>query len=317
MKKTILVTGGAGFIGSNIVEALVKKNHRVVVLDDFSTGFMSHLKPFLSKLKLVRGDIRDPHIVHRAMKGVEIVIHQAAIRSVPKSVDNPFLSHSVNATGTLILLHEAMRQKIKRFVYASSSSAYGDVENFPQKEGDPVKPLSPYGASKLVGEHYCYCYFQNCGLKTVALRYFNVYGPRQNPESKYSAVVPAFIDKIKKGHSPTIDGTGKQSRDFTFVKDVVAANLRAAFGHQRAAGQVFNIAGGKDYSVLDTLRILSGELGAKPEPRFGPKRKGDADRTCADITKARSLLGWKPRVSFPQGLKETVRWFSGNLVKIS
>jgi len=308
-KKSILVTGGAGFIGSNIVEELVRLKKPVVVLDDFSSGLKENIKPFLSKIKLIRGDIRNPRAVNKAMKGIGIVIHQAAIRSVPKSVDNPFLSHEVNTSGTLVLLDAAVRYGVKRFVYASSSAAYGDVTKFPQHESDGVKPLSPYGASKLCAEHYCHCYHENFGLETVALRYFNVYGPRQNPESLYSAVVPAFIDNVRKGESPKIDGTGKQSRDFTYVKDVARANLRAAFSGSQVAGRTFNIASGHDYSVLKILQVISNYLNAKPKRIHGPRRKGDAMRTFANISAARKWLGWRPLVSLDRGLKETVQWF--------
>jgi len=309
MPKTVLVTGGAGFIGSNIVGALVRTKRKIAVLDDFSTGFKHNLAAFGKRITIVRGDIRDITAVNRVMKGVDTVIHQAAIRSVPKSVDNPLLSHEVNASGTLVLLHAAVKHRVRRFVYASSSSVYGDVKHFPQKESDPLLPLSPYGASKLAAENYCYCFYNNHGLRTVSLRYFNVYGPRQNPESLYSAVVPAFIDKIRQGKPPVVDGSGRQSRDFTYVGDVVAANLRAAFGPASLGGKVFNIASGHDYSVLDILNVIAKNMGVRPRCVFGPPRRGDARRTFADISAARRKLGWKPRVDLNKGLRETVLWF--------
>ncbi|MBF0253888.1 MAG: NAD-dependent epimerase/dehydratase family protein [Candidatus Omnitrophica bacterium] len=309
MKDRILVTGGAGFIGSNIVESLVKLGKRVAVLDDFSSGQMEHIRPFLKHIRLCRGDIRSPKDVKTAMKDCSIVIHQAAIRSVPKSVDKPLLSHDVNTTGTLVLLNEAVRRGVKRFVYASSSSAYGDVRKFPQKETDPLRPLSPYGVSKLCAENYCYTYFDNHGLKTVSLRYFNVYGPRQNPESLYSAVVPAFIDQIRRGKVPVIDGTGKQSRDFTYVGDVVRANLLAALGPGSLGGSVFNIAAGSDYSVNTILSLIAKHMGVRVKPAHGPARRGDAMRTYADISAAKTKLKWMPKMPLDEGLKETVRWF--------
>jgi UDP-glucose 4-epimerase len=309
VKRKILVTGGAGFIGSNIAEELVKKGKSVVVLDDLSTGFLSHLKSVKKDIHFIKGDIRNPSTVKKALKRVDIVIHQAAIRSVPKSVDDPFLSNSVNVTGTLVLLDQSLRQGVRRFVCASSSSVYGDVHKFPQTESDKLHPLSPYGASKLVGEHYCSCYFHNFGLQTVSLRYFNVYGPHQNPESKYSAVVPAFISCLRNGKKPVIDGTGKQSRDFTYVKDVVSANLRSAFASSRVAGETFNVAGGKEVSVLQILRDLAKIMRVRAQLRFGPSRKGDAMRTYASISKAQRLLGWKPQFTLDQGLKRTVAWF--------
>lgn len=313
MKKShVLVTGGAGCIGSNIVEELVRRGKRITVLDNYSAGPTQNLKPFMKKITLVRGDIRDAKAVDRVMKNVAVVIHQAAIRSVPKSVNDPLLSHETNSTGTLILLNAAIKHGVKRFVYASSSSVYGGVAKFPQSENDSLSPMSPYGVSKLCGENYCHAYHAIYGLHTVALRYFNVYGPRQNPESLYSLVVPAFIDKIRRGERPVIDGTGKQSRDFTYVKDVVQANLLAAFEAPRAAGKSFNIAGGKDTSILDILNLIARHMGRKTNPIFGPRRKGDPMRTYADISAARRDLGWRPLTPLNDGIRETVQWFEAN-----
>lgn len=312
MKKQTLVTGGAGCIGSNIVEELIRRGKPVTVIDNFSAGLMRNLKPFAGKIRLVRGDIRNAKDVDRAMKGADVVIHQAAIRSVPKSVNNPLLSHEANTTGTLTLLNAAIKHGVKRFVYASSSSVYGGAQAFPQKESASLRPMSPYGVSKLCGENYCHAFHAIYGLHTVALRYFNVYGPRQNPESLYSLVVPAFIDKIRRGERPVIDGTGKQSRDFTYVKDVVRANLLAAFEAPRAGGKSFNIAGGKDTSILDILNMIAKHMGRKANPVFGPRRKGDPMRTYADISAAKRDLGWKPLTGLDEGLRETIQWFEAN-----
>jgi nucleoside-diphosphate-sugar epimerase len=218
----------------------------------------------------------------------------------------------VNTGGTLNLLDAAVKHGITRFVYASSSSAYGDVTKFPQSEDDTLKPLSPYGVSKLCAENYCLSYNEVHGLPTVSLRYFNVYGPRQNPESLYSAVVPAFIDKVRKGQRPVIDGTGKQSRDFTYVKDVARANVRGAFAGKEAAGKAYNIASGHDYSVNEILNLICKYLKTKPNPIHGPKRRGDAMRTYASISLAKRYLGWTPQVNLQQGLKNTVQWFEKN-----
>jgi len=308
-KKRIVVTGGAGFIGSSIVDELVRRGHAVTVLDDLSTGFVSNLRAVKSRFRFVRGDIREPKAVRRVLKGAEIVIHQAAIRSVPKSLDDPLLSHSVNATGTLVLLQESLRAGVKRFVYASTSAVYGNIKTFPQVETMPTKPISPYGVSKLAGENYCHAFWNNFGLSTVALRYFNVYGPRQNPESKYSAVVPAFIERIQSGMTPRVDGSGRQTRDFFFISDVVEANILAAFAGPRASGEAFNIAGGREHSVLDIVRGISKHLGHPVQPAFGPARKGDPVRSSADIRKAAKILGYKPSVSLDAGLRRTVEWF--------
>lgn len=307
-RKSVVVTGGAGFIGSNTVEALLKKRCRVTVLDNLSTAYLENLKPFLSKIRFVRGDIRDRRAVKSALKGADRVIHLAAIRSVADSVEDPMLCHDVDATGTLTLLDESVKARIKRFVYASSSAVYGDKVRLPQSEDDLTRPESPYGAAKLAGELYSINFFLNEGLPTVSLRYFNVYGPRQNPESRYSAVVPAFIEKLRKGKRCVIDGTGRQARDFVYVDDVARANVQACFGSSASAGKVFNIGCGKAYSVMETFRILSRTVG-QGSFRYGPKRPGDALKSMANISTARKVLRWKPTVNFLQGLKKTVTWF--------
>lgn len=306
--STYLVTGGAGFIGSNIVEELVARKAKVKVVDSFITGRRENIEPFLGKIKLIKGDIRDLALMERICKGVDYVIHQAAFRSVPKSVENPTLCNDININGTLNVLMAAHKTKVKRVVYASSSSVYGNIVTFPQREEFLPGPLSPYGVSKLAGEHYCKVFTETFGLETVSLRYFNVFGPRQNPESKYSAVIPAFISKMVDDQRPTVDGDGKQSRDFTFVKNVVNANLNAAL-KKGAAGQIINVGCGESYSVLDIIKVLNKYMGKDIKPIFGPVRKGDARKTRADIRKLKTILGVKELVNFEEGLKKTLEWF--------
>lgn len=305
---TYLVTGGAGFIGSNIVEELVRRGKTVRVLDNFSTGKKENLAPFLDRIELVTGDIRDTKAARRAMNGVTYVIHQAALRSVAKSVDDPFTTNDVNVAGTLNLLMAAKEAGVKRFVYASSSSAYGDARRFPQRETDLPVPISPYGVSKLAAEQYCVTFAKTFGLETVSLRYFNVFGPRQNPESKYSAVIPIFIARMMRGEQPAVDWDGKQSRDFTYVANVVAANL-AACTAPKISGEVFNVACGTTTSVLDIIRQLNAILKTRITPDYAPKRRGDVRKTCADIAKLKRLLKIKKIVPFNEGLQRTVGWF--------
>jgi len=303
-----LVTGGAGFIGSNIVEELVRRKAKVRVLDSFITGKMENLKPFLGKIELVKGDIRDKKALKRALKGIDYVIHQAALRSVPKSVDDPFTTNDINVFGTLNLLMEAKKAGVKRVVYASSSSAYGDVRKFPQKETDLAVPISPYGVSKLAAEHYCITFAKTFGLETVSLRYFNVFGPRQNPESKYSAVVPIFIFNMIKGESPLVEWDGGQARDFTYVGNVVQANLNACVV-PGISGQTFNIACGTSISVMDIVNELNKIFKTNIKPKYAPKRRGDVRTTYADVGKMKKLLKVKNLIQFNEGLKLTVDWF--------
>jgi len=309
-----LVTGGAGFIGSNIVKELVRlkgltqKVDSIRVLDNFITGNRENLKPFLSKIELIEGDIRDKELLGKAMKDIDFVLHLAALRSVAKSVEDPVETHDVNATGTLNLLIAAKEAGVRRFIYSSTCAAYGDAKKFPQKESDEVAPISPYGASKLAGEIYCRVFAKTLGLETVCLRYFNVYGPRQNPESKYSSVVPGFIFDIIKDKTPVIDWDGKQSRDFVFVKDVVQANL-LAIKAKNARSEVFNIGNGRATTIYDILIQIEKALGKKIPPKFGPKRVGDVRKVYSDISKARRILGFKPAFNLEKGLKLTVDWF--------
>ncbi len=303
-----LVTGGCGFIGSNIVEELVKQGKEVRVLDNLSTGFKENIAPFKGKIEFQKGDIRSVNDVRKALKGIDYVIHQAALRSVAKSVEQPVITNDVNVNGTLNVLMQAKDMGIKRVVYASSSSAYGDCDIFPQKETLTPNPISPYAVSKLAAELYCRMFTATMGLETVSLRYFNVFGPRQNPESKYSAVIPAFISVLVKGQACVIDGDGLQSRDFTFVKNVVDANL-AACEAKGAAGKVFNVACGESHSVLDTAEGIKKILGKNIPNQHGPKRAGDVLKTYADISQLKEVLGVSPRVQFYDGLEKTVNWF--------
>ena len=304
-----LVTGGLGFIGSHITAALVRKGRKVRILDNFSTGKLEFVKPYQKHIQIQRGDIRRYRDCEKAMEGVGYVIHQAAFKSVPKSVNSPMLAHEADATGTLNLLEAARQARVKRFVNASSSSVYGDAKHFPSNESDPTKPLSPYGVAKLAAECYAYSYFLNYGLQTVSLRYFNVFGPHQNLDSIYSAVIPAFINHVKSGSSPVIYGTGRQSRDFTYVENVVAANLAAAEA-PGAGGHIFNIAGGRAHSVIDLYRELARILDKTDvKPVFKPKRRSDPMRSFADVSAAKKILKWKVTVGFEEGLKRTVEWF--------
>ncbi len=311
-----LVTGGAGFIGSNIVEKLLERGENVRVLDNFITGskknleFATQYSIHNTQYQLIEGDIRSKSDLKKALKGVDYVIHQAALRSVPKSVDDPFLTNEINVNGTLNLLFQAKKAKVKRLVYASSSSVYGDVKKFPQKETFSCRPISPYGVSKLAAENYCIAFSATFGLETVSLRYFNVFGPRQNPESRYSACIPALISRMLENKSPVIEWDGKQSRDFTFVSNVVDANLRAAVA-KGISGEVFNVACGQNISVLAVAGMINDKLGTDIKPKYAPKRNGDVRKTYADITKMKKMLGLQPKVEFKEGLIKTLKWFRG------
>jgi UDP-N-acetylglucosamine/UDP-N-acetylgalactosamine 4-epimerase len=314
--STYLVTGGAGFIGSNIVEELIRRGETVRVLDSFITGsednlgFINNYPLYAKRYTLIRGDIRSKEDCQKALKGVDYVLHQAALRSVPKSVDDPFLTNDINVNGTLNLLFEAKKAGVKRLVYASSSSCYGDVQSFPQKEEFNPRPISPYGVSKLAAENYCHTFSKTFGLDTVSLRYFNVFGPRQNPESKYSAAIPALLSRMINGKSPIVEWDGKQSRDFTYVGNVVAANLACATAKNILGGEVFNIACGNSVSIIDIVNALNKLLGTDSKPEYAAKRAGDVRKTYADISKISKITG--PGIDFNAGLKLTVEWFTQN-----
>ena len=304
-----LVTGGAGFIGSHIVDALVGNGDKVKVLDDFSSGQMENLSAALNKIGLIKGDIRDKGLVAKAVDGVDYVLHQAALRSVPKSLANPELYNDVNINGTLNILTAARGAKVKRVVIASSSSIYGEIEKLPEREDFLPQLISPYGLSKLAGEYYARIFSRIYGLETVSLRYFNVFGPRQSLENEYAVVIPKFISCILKDDQPPIHGDGRQTRDFTYVANVVHANIKSAVTPGIKC-EVFNIACGKAYSVLDIVKYVNKILGKNISPKLGPIRAGDALHTLADISKAKKLIGFRPEIGFEEGLKKTIEYFS-------
>jgi nucleoside-diphosphate-sugar epimerase len=303
-----LVTGGAGFIGSHIAETLVKKGDKVRVLDDLSTGKMENLAGIAGRFDFVEGDIRDLETCRRAVDGVEMVFHEAALASVVRSVADPLLNDAINVKGTLNMLVAAKEAGVRSFVLASSSAVYGDDPGMPKVEGREGKPLSPYGVSKLVDEKYAQVFHALHGMRAVALRYFNVFGPRQDPASEYSAVIPLFITKMIRGERPTVYGDGMQSRDFIFVGDVVRANLAAAEA-AAAAGEAINVACGVGTTVNGLLAAVNEVLGTKIEAVHAAPRPGDILHSTADMAKARRLMGYEPSLSFLEGLQMTVEWY--------
>lgn len=306
--KKVLVTGGAGFIASHIVTALVERGDQVRVLDNLCTGFRDNLSHVAQDVEFIEGDVADESAVERAMQGIELVFHQAALASVQLSVERPLATHHSCVTGTLNVLHQAVRADVGRLVYAASSSAYGDRPFLAKRESDLPQVLSPYAAAKLAGEMYCEACYHSYGLETVGLRYFNVFGPRQDPASPYSAVIPIFVTAILSGQPPKIFGDGHQSRDFIFVGNVVRGNLLAAEAPQ-AAGKVFNLGQGRQTSLLQLLRLLSELLGKQIAPVFEPPRAGDVRESMADIGLARSLLGFEPTISLEEGLRQTIDFY--------
>ena len=305
---TYLVTGGAGFIGSHIAEALVRRGDRVRVLDNFSTGRRENLAGIADHVELISADVCDAAAVGRAAKSCEAIFHQAALASVPRSLEDPLATHAACATGTLTVLDQARQAGVRRVVYAASSSAYGNQPTPRKRETDLPSPLSPYAAAKLAGEQYCEAYWHSFGLETVALRYFNVFGPRQDPSGPYAAVIPIFIQSLLAGKQPSIFGDGGQTRDFNYIENVVQANLRAAVAKD-AAGQVFNVGCGAAISLLDLLRELNSILGTSIQPTFKPERAGDVRDSLADITRTRQVLGYEPAVQLSEGLRKTVEFY--------
>jgi UDP-glucose 4-epimerase len=305
-----LVTGGAGFIGSNIASELVQRGETVRVIDDFSTGRRENLEDIADKIEFIEGDIGDPELVKEAVSGVDYVLHQAAIPSVERSVRDPVGTNRANVDGTLSLLVASRDAKVRRVVFASSSSIYGDSPTLPKTEDMMPNPLSPYAASKLIGEYYCKIFQNLFGLETICLRYFNVFGPRQDPTSQYAAVIPLFITAVASDRQPVVYGDGLQSRDFTFVENVVEANLLACSAPKEATGQVYNIACGERFTLLELLDELGDILEKKPQPVFNAPRPGDVKHSLADITRAKKDLGFEPKVSFAEGLRRTVPWFT-------
>lgn len=305
-----LVTGGAGFIGSNIVSELLKQGQQVVVLDNFATGKRENILPLMKNenLTMIEGDLRSFHIVRSAVKGVDYILHQGALPSVPRSINDPITSNDVNILGMLNILEAAKEFGVKRVVVASSSSIYGNSESLPKVETMPINPMSPYALTKYAQERYCQIFSQIYGLETVALRYFNVFGPRQDPTSQYSAVIPKFIRLIMADKEPVIYGDGSQSRDFTFVENNVWANIQACTA-PKAAGEVINIACGERYTLIELVQMINEILGKNIEPKFETDRAGDVKHSLAGIEKAKELLSYEVRVDFREGLRRTVEYF--------
>lgn len=309
-----IVTGGAGFIGSHITETLAGQGHEVVVLDDLSTGHEHNLKGFRDKIEFVLGSITDEALLADVFKGAEVVFHQAALASVPRSVAEPLASNEVNVTGTLKVFLAARDAGVRRVVYAASSSAYGDSEVLPKREDMPAKPLSPYAITKYVDELYGKVFSDLYELPTIGLRYFNVFGSRQDPKSQYAAVIPLFITKFLAREAPIIHGDGGQSRDFTFIDNVVQANLKAASADARADGLVYNVACGAKVTVKELCLMIRELLGSDIEPEHSPTRVGDVRHSLADISLAQDRLGFVPEIDLKTGLAKTVQWYQAQHV---
>lgn len=309
-----LVTGGAGFIGSNLVETLLEKDSFVRVLDNLSTGKMENIKSFLGnkQFEFIEGDIRDVNMCQKACKDIDFVLHQAALGSVPRSIKDPVTTNDVNVGGTLNMLIAARDNKVKRFVFASSSSVYGDEKRLPKKEGRVGVPLSPYAVSKKTNELYARNFYDLYGLETIGLRYFNVFGRRQDPDSPYAAVIPIFIKNILNNRVSTINGDGEQTRDFTYIDNVVDANLKACFAKKSACGKVFNIANGDRISVNSLYKKICELLKRQTNMVYGPTRAGDVKDSNADIKRANRYLNYSPLLSFDKGLESAVEWYVNN-----
>jgi nucleoside-diphosphate-sugar epimerase len=303
-----LITGGAGFIGSNLTEELLKRGEKVRILDNLSTGRRSNIEPFLKDVEFIEGDIRSYHSVNKVMKGIDIVLHQAALPSVPRSILDPITSNDVNVSGTLNVLNAAREAKVKKVVFASSSSVYGNNPTLPKHEGLNPDPLSPYAVSKLAGEKYCIVFSNIYGLSSVALRYFNVFGPRQDPSSQYSAVIPKFIVAMLNGQQPVIYGDGEQSRDFTFVANVVHANLLAAT-NETVAGVAMNAACHQRITLNELVKTINEILGINITPIYRDERAGDVKHSFADNDLAERMIQYSPLMNFKEGLVKTVEYF--------
>lgn len=309
-----LVTGAAGFIGSNLCEAVLNMGYRVRCLDDLSTGKISNVEMFLDNpnYEFIKGDIKDLDTCMMACEGVDYVMNEAAWGSVPRSIEMPLFYCANNIQGTLNMMEAARRCNVKSFVYASSSSVYGDEPNLPKKEGIEGNLLSPYALTKMADEEWAKQYSRHYGLKTIGLRYFNVFGRRQDPNGAYAAVIPKFIKMLLNDERPIINGDGKQSRDFTYIENVIEANLKACLAGDETAGEVFNVAyGGREY-LIDIYHALTNALGKDIEPIFGPDRRGDIKHSNADISKARKMLGYEPEYDFARGLNEAIEWYKNN-----
>ncbi len=311
--EKFLVTGGAGFIGSNICRRLVAEGCFVRVVDNLLTGKRSNLDDMIDKIEFVEADMGDPNVARSVMKGIDVVLHEGALPSVPRSVDEPELTHKHCVDATFTLLMAARDAGVKRFVYAASSSAYGDTPTLPKVETMPTSPLSPYAVGKLVGEYYCSVFAKVFGLETISLRYFNVFGPYQDPTSQYAAAIPAFVTSILKDQPPTIYGDGEQSRDFTYIDNVVQANLCAARA-KKTNGEVVNIACGEKVTVNEIIALINEMVGKKVVPHYAPARAGDVKHSLADITAARKLIGFEPVVLFRDGLQRAIAWYRDNLM---
>jgi UDP-glucose 4-epimerase len=310
-----LITGIGGFIGSSIARALLSRGEAVRGLDNFSTGKKENLAEIASRIEVHEADITDLDAMHRACKGVDFVLHQAAIPSVPKSVLDPLGSNRANVDGTVNVLIAARDAKAKRVVYAASSSAYGDTPTLPKREGMKPDPISPYAVAKLASEHYMVSFFRCYGLETVCLRYFNIFGPRQDPSSPYSGVLAKFITQMLKGEQPTIFGDGEQSRDFTYIDNAVNANLLACKADaSKAAGEVFNVATGRRVTLNETFKALQPLTSYSGQVKYGPARGGDVKHSLADVSKAEAGLGYRPTVDFEEGLRRTVEWYRKEIV---
>ncbi|MBI3833294.1 MAG: SDR family oxidoreductase [Planctomycetes bacterium] len=300
-----LVSGGAGFIGSHIATRLVELGHQVRVLDNFSTGNRRNLEHLAGRHELIEGDLRDAEVCFRACEEIEYVFHEAALGSVPKSIEEPLPSHDCNIGGTFNILLAAVKQKVRRFIYAGSSSAYGDTEVSPKHEGLTPSPLSPYAVQKLTGEHYCRAFFECYGLQTITLRYFNVFGARQDPKSRYAAVIPAFVVAALHDESPVVYGDGEQSRDFTYIDNVVDGNM-LAMNVPMTKGETVNVACGGQITINQTLTAINKALGTNIKAKYEPARAGDVRHSCADISLAKKLLRFEPKVGFDEGLKRAI-----------